>query len=352
MICCLSLFLFVRLMGSKWKKNSKTDFKGSHLRILHPSRQASCTIHITASIAASFFAATSLKEPEVYNDRCCRSWANDQKRCSTEHCHQLAMNPAPINSMTLSSILAIFSNIFSKRIVDIYKDQPSTQPNLRTHSSYLRTHEDIFTQNISEQFHSEVEKRRSQCHQDLQLGGLSRRTFGNHWTAGMETDLESAQIYADIKLRKETPRHSADKGKQQETTSDYMSFYQCAALKNLIHCMVSSVTSFQSLPKKVLLFDVCSASKSLDTCLYNILYSLCWAFVFFTRIEFCLCSSSSSSSSSGTFVVLPVSPDIFQYHLIRLISPIFHQFFSQYIVSGGVWPRSRVRALELWWTPV
>lgn len=36
----------------------------------------------------------------------------------------------------------------------------------------------------------------------------------------METDLESAQIYADIKLRKETPRHSADKGKQQETTSD------------------------------------------------------------------------------------------------------------------------------------
>lgn len=40
----------------------------------------------------------------------------------------------------------------------------------------------------------------------------------------METDLESAQIYADIKLRKETPRHSADKGKQQETTSDYMSF--------------------------------------------------------------------------------------------------------------------------------
>ena len=215
-ICCISLFLFVRLMGSKWKKNSKTDFKGSNLRILHPIRQASCTL-ITASIGASFFSAMSLKEPEVYHDRCCRSWANDQKRCSTEHCHQLAMSPAlPIISMTLSSILAIHVVKDSR-----YKDQLSIQLNLgsgeapRTHS-YLRTHEDIFTQNISEHCHFKVEKRRSQRHQDLQLGGLSSlqkftrlQVNNNHWTTGMETDLESAQIYADIiKLRKETPPFS------------------------------------------------------------------------------------------------------------------------------------------------
>ncbi len=221
-ICRLSLFLFVRLMGSKWKKNSKTDFKGSTLRILHPGRQASCTL-ITVSIGASFFSAMSLKEPEVYHDRCCRSWANDQKRCSTEHCHQLAMSPAlPIISMTLSSILAIHVVKDSR-----YKDHqgstihPTESRKWRSSkdSQLPLDTEDIFSQNISEHCHFEVEKRRSQRHQDLQLGGLSSlqkftrlQVSNNHWTAGMETDLESAQIYADIiKLRKETPPFSSQR---------------------------------------------------------------------------------------------------------------------------------------------